>query len=46
MPSTRARFDQLRKLATEGATSWKFFMAYHGMMVDDPTLIAGLSGGL
>jgi len=33
--------DQLQILASEGATSWKFFMAYHGMMVDDPTLIAG-----
>lgn len=34
-------FDQLRQLAAEGATSWKFFMAYEGMMADDPTLIAG-----
>ena len=33
--------DQLRQLAAEGATSWKFFMAYEGMMADDPTLIAG-----
>ena len=34
-------FDELRQLAREGATSWKFFMAYEGMMADDPTLIAG-----
>ncbi len=33
--------EQLRRLAAEGATSWKFFMAYEGMMADDPTLIAG-----
>jgi dihydropyrimidinase len=34
--------DDLRRLAADhGATSWKFFMAYHGMMVDDATLIAG-----
>ncbi|MEQ8841835.1 MAG: dihydropyrimidinase [Acidimicrobiales bacterium] len=33
--------DDLRRLAEEGATSWKFFMAYQGMMVDDATLIAG-----
>lgn len=33
--------EQLRQLADEGATSWKFFMAYEGMMADDPTLIAG-----
>ena len=32
---------ELRQLAAEGATSWKFFMAYQGMMVDDATLIAG-----
>ncbi|HEY0186440.1 MAG TPA: dihydropyrimidinase [Cellulomonas sp.] len=35
-------FDQLARLATEeGATSWKFFMAYHGSMVEDDTLIRG-----
>jgi dihydropyrimidinase len=35
--------DDLRALAGEGATSWKFFMAYPGtLMVDDATLVAGI----
>ncbi|WP_073952680.1 dihydropyrimidinase [Streptomyces kebangsaanensis] len=34
--------DDLRKLAGEGATSWKFFMAYPGtQMVDDGELLEG-----
>lgn len=34
--------DQLRKLAADGARSWKFFMAYPGtLMVDDDILISG-----
>jgi dihydropyrimidinase len=44
VPSNALEVDsisELRQLAAEGATSWKFFMAYHGMMVDDATLIAG-----
>lgn len=33
---------ELLRLAAQGATSWKFFMAYPGtMMVDDGVLIAG-----
>ena len=36
-------FDELEELArTEGATSWKFFMAYPGSMVDDAVLIEGM----
>jgi dihydropyrimidinase len=36
--------DDLRRLAGEGATSWKFFMAYPGtLMVDDETLSAGIA---
>lgn len=36
--------DDLRRLAREGATSWKFFMAYPGtLMVDDETLSAGIA---
>ncbi|MEQ7007057.1 dihydropyrimidinase [Actinopolymorpha sp. B17G11] len=34
-------FDELARLAREGATSWKFFMAYPGTMVDDGGLIEG-----
>jgi dihydropyrimidinase len=35
--------EDLRRLAGEGATSWKFFMAYPGtLMVDDETLVAGV----
>ena len=35
-------FDQLLRLAKDGATSWKFFMAYPGtMMVDDRVLVHG-----
>lgn len=34
-------FDELVRLAREGATSWKFFMAYPGSMVDDRVLIEG-----
>ncbi len=44
VPSNALEVDsisELRRLAAEGATSWKFFMAYRGMMVDDATLIAG-----
>lgn len=44
VPSSAAEdgsFDELRRLARDGATSWKFFMAYAGMMVEDPTLIRG-----
>lgn len=34
--------DDLRQLAKEGATSWKFFMAYPGtQMVDDGELLEG-----
>ncbi|WP_030420633.1 dihydropyrimidinase [Streptomyces sp. SCSIO 75703] len=34
--------DDLRQLADEGATSWKFFMAYPGtQMVDDGELLEG-----
>ncbi|MGA5699784.1 dihydropyrimidinase [Peterkaempfera bronchialis] len=34
--------DDLRRLAKEGATSWKFFMAYPGtQMVDDGELLEG-----
>ncbi|HEY0699349.1 MAG TPA: dihydropyrimidinase [Micromonospora sp.] len=35
--------DDLRRLATEGATSWKFFMAYPGQMVDDGELLDGFA---
>ncbi|GAA2439342.1 dihydropyrimidinase [Actinomadura vinacea] len=36
-------FDDLVRLAAEGVTSWKFFMAYPGtQMVDDATLIEGM----
>ncbi|MER6827648.1 dihydropyrimidinase [Streptosporangium sp. NPDC000563] len=35
--------DDLRRLAGEGASSWKFFMAYPGtQMVDDGQLLEGL----
>lgn len=35
--------DDLRRLVPEGATSWKFFMAYPGtQMVDDGELLEGL----
>jgi len=35
-------FDQLRYLTSEfGTTSWKFFMAYTGLMVSDDVLIRG-----
>ncbi|MFI7025494.1 dihydropyrimidinase [Micromonospora sp. NPDC049900] len=33
--------DDLRRLVGEGATSWKFFMAYPGQMVDDDELLDG-----
>ncbi|MEU4644659.1 MULTISPECIES: dihydropyrimidinase [Micromonospora] len=33
--------DDLRRLVTEGATSWKFFMAYPGQMVEDNELLDG-----
>ncbi|MEV0326882.1 dihydropyrimidinase [Micromonospora echinospora] len=33
--------DDLRRLVREGATSWKFFMAYPGQMVDDSELLDG-----
>jgi len=37
-------FDQLRHLTEEfGATSWKFFMAYTGLMVPDDVLIRGFT---
>ncbi|WP_232717866.1 dihydropyrimidinase [Gordonia metallireducens] len=37
-------FDQLRQLTEEfGATSWKFFMAYTGLMVPDDVLIRGFT---
>ncbi|WP_020577785.1 dihydropyrimidinase [Actinopolymorpha alba] len=36
-----ATFDELARLAREGATSWKFFMSYPGTMVDDRVLIQG-----
>lgn len=37
-------FDQLRRLTEEfGATSWKFFMAYPGLMVSDDVLISGFT---
>lgn len=35
--------EDLRRLAAEGATSWKFFMAYPGtLMAEDPVLLAGM----
>lgn len=41
---TDGSFDDLERLTTElGTTSWKFFMAYPGLlMVDDATLIEGM----
>ncbi|MFG1951648.1 dihydropyrimidinase [Micromonospora sp. NPDC048830] len=33
--------DDLRRLVAEGATSWKFFMAYPGQMVEDNELLDG-----
>lgn len=33
--------DDLRALVSEGATSWKFFMAYPSQMVDDSELLRG-----
>uniref|UniRef100_UPI000CD53747 dihydropyrimidinase n=1 Tax=Streptomyces sp. SM12 TaxID=1071602 RepID=UPI000CD53747 len=35
--------EDLRKLAGEGAASWKFFMAYPGQMVDDGQLLEGFA---
>lgn len=34
-------YDDLQSLVTEGATSWKFFMAYPSQMVDDSELLQG-----
>ncbi|MCR8669792.1 dihydropyrimidinase [Agrococcus sp. HG114] len=40
--SDAASIAELQRLATEeGATSWKFFMAYPGSMVGDDVLLAG-----
>jgi len=40
---TDGGLDDLRRLAHEGVTSWKFFMAYRDrMMVDDETILAAM----